>query len=447
MIKKYYKIQFKLLEPLSLGAGTNKHSDRDILKDGNGDPFIPGTSLCGVYRSLFDPKQARTYFGDVEIATKQTKRELTTMPSRVKVYDATVIGAYKTSIRDSVGLDAYKTAKKGAKFDFELVEPGAVFVTYLEQDMLTDIWGNADLKEEDIGREVAARLYAGELYLGHKSMRGYGRIKAEAVWHKSFVLPDKGTDAFSAEQQAWIAFDMYDEDAFAESDKLAETDFISQDVIHVELDLQLQGGISIRQYTTALPIVGKNAPDYTQMYYVQEGNKEVPYIPGTSWAGAFRHHMGKLMPRNANVISLYFDGTTDRAAGLCKSKVRFAESFLTGAESKTMTRTALDRFTGGVVDGALYTEKAFFGGSTTLRISFPKDTEQKDLWSSVMAAAISDLHQGFLAVGGLTSVGRGVFRVTTCKCNGKTIPIDSEETFYERLLEAFKGEAEVSKCK
>ncbi len=278
-------------------------------------------------------------------------------------------------------------------------------------------------------------------------MRGYGRIKAEAVWHKSFVLPDKGTDALSAEQQAWIAFDMYDEDAFAESDKLAETDFISQDVIHVELDLQLQGGISIRQYTTALPIVGKNAPDYTQMYYVQEGNKEVPYIPGTSWAGAFRHHMGKLMPRNANVISLYFDGTTDRAAGLCKSKVRFAESFLTGAESKTMTRTALDRFTGGVVDGALYTEKAFFGGSTTLRISFPKDTEQKDLWSSVMAAAISDLHQGFLAVGGLTSVGRGVFRVTTCKCNGKTVPIDSEETFYERLLEAFKGEAEVSKCK
>lgn len=62
-IKKYYRIEFQLTSPLSVGSGENYITDKDIIKDSRGIPYIPGTSLAGIYRSLFSKKTAETYFG------------------------------------------------------------------------------------------------------------------------------------------------------------------------------------------------------------------------------------------------------------------------------------------------------------------------------------------------------------------------------------------------
>ena len=62
-IKKYYRIVFELTSPLSVGSGENNVTDRDILRDGRGVPYIPGTALAGVYRSLFSEGTAEEYFG------------------------------------------------------------------------------------------------------------------------------------------------------------------------------------------------------------------------------------------------------------------------------------------------------------------------------------------------------------------------------------------------
>ena len=45
-----------------------------------------------------------------------------------------------------------------------------------------------------------------------------------------------------------------------------------------------------------------------------------------------------------------------------KSCIRFSESRIEGGKWVTYTRNAIDRFTGGTVDGALYTEKTYYNG-------------------------------------------------------------------------------------
>ena len=52
-IKKYYRIEFELTSPLAVGSGENNLTDKDIVRDSRGIPYIPGSSLAGVYRSLF----------------------------------------------------------------------------------------------------------------------------------------------------------------------------------------------------------------------------------------------------------------------------------------------------------------------------------------------------------------------------------------------------------
>ena len=41
------------------------------------------------------------------------------------------------------------------------------------------------------------------------------------------------------------------------------------------------------------------------------------------------------------------------------------------------------------------------------------DNEVEDEFLDILAAAITDLHYGYLAIGGLTSVGRGLFSIET----------------------------------
>ncbi len=61
--KKYYRIEFEFLSPLSIGNGDNQMSDKDLLLDDRGIPYIPGSSLAGVYRALFNEKTRDRYFG------------------------------------------------------------------------------------------------------------------------------------------------------------------------------------------------------------------------------------------------------------------------------------------------------------------------------------------------------------------------------------------------
>lgn len=415
--KIYYRITFRLASALSVGSGENQYSDGDIIRNSAGEPFIPGSSLAGIYRSFLSDEDAEAYFGTA-------KNEDQGMESKVLVYDARLKdkkqeASYRSVIRDCVGLDEWKTAKEGCKFDFEVIEPGAEFVTYLEQ--------NCEADDRDICNDLAAAWMNDRILIGRKTMRGLGSVKDVTVRNRSFVIDYENEEN---EIDKWLDFNMYCDEDWKEAElrKVSLYRESPKDFIQLEMILKQRGGISIRRYSTKCSEdKEKIFPDAEQLTCIMsEDGKEIPYIPGTSWAGAFRHHMDRLMPK-----------CTEKYFGSCekRSQIRFTESFLEGAKGKVITRNAVDRFTGGVVKSALFTEKIWYGGSTTLRIELPQNTDIS--FRQALAASLVDLHVGILSVGGLTAVGRGIFQGESLKINGKSIV--PNEDMYGEILEELEG--------
>lgn len=426
-IKSYYRIKFKLTSPLSIGSGENDMTDQDILLDGRGIPYIPGTALAGVYRRLFDEKTAEQYFGTLLTkeraegkktpVTEGKEKDPSLTESDIIVYDAVLLDGEKHSVavRDMVALDEYKISVPGAKFDFQVLEPGVQLVTYLEQNM-------ASMKADDVLAEIAKAWRQGEIRLGAKTARGYGRTEAVEIMRCRFNLGEP------MEKGNWLKFDMYEDAAWEDDTKTHKPHGImrkQKEQLEVLLKLKQSGGISVRQYST-----DENGADYKQM--ARKGN--VPFIPGTSWAGAFRAQFEKLDPafqRNNVLTELFFgkkaSANDDKG---WKSRVSFSESELSKGRWETYTRNAIDRFSGGTIDGALYMEEAYFDGRTDLCISCDitgLEAEKIEHFGAVLSAAILDLDRGFLPIGGVTAAGHGLFRVEEIMVDGMKLNFTSME--------------------
>ena len=418
MIKVYYKIEFELKSPLALSSGESEETDRDLMKDSRGIPYIPASSIAGVCRGAI----AKNGGTDIEYYFGNAKSENSgDVNSRIVFYDAQMQDGvhYTVSVRDSVKLDKYKVAEDGAKFDMEILESGVIFVTYLEQNLYEG--------DEDICKKIIAHMLRGNVFFGGKTMRGYGEIGSVKAKRVRFDLDDK-EDALN-----WIEFDLYDNKQYGDIE-IERIDVAGSSII---LELQQKGGISIRKYTTrAARDQSHPEPDYEQLT-VADGKGTIPVVPGTSWAGAFRHRMTELGMSEDEINKLFGEVGISNGSDIVKSrsKIRFSETQLEGADEKTITRTAIDRFTGGAKDGALYTERTYYGGKGVLKISYPSDI--KDDSKKYLAAAICDLHYGLLAVGGLTAVGRGIFEIS--RINGNKTTHDDSQSFFNQVMAELQG--------
>ena len=76
-----------------------------------------------------------------------------------------------------------------------------------------------------------------------------------------------------------------------------------------------------------------------------------------------------------------------------------------GGQSLTYTRNKIDRFTGGVVNSALFDEQPHYGGKVTLYIAI-KDAQ--DWQKGLLLLALKDLGNGIQPIGGEANVGRGI---------------------------------------
>lgn len=418
--KKYYKITFDLASPLALGSGDNENTDKDLMKDRKGNPFIPASSIAGVIKAGLKTKYKKLtekYLGDLNPNTGN--EDSLQEESSILFYDATITGGEKhISVRDSVKLDEFKTAVKGAKFDMEVLEPGVTFTTFVEQSFTEDY-------EYDFGIEIAREFLSCPVF-GGKSTRGYGSIKNIVVKEKSFDLNNE------ANVNEWLAFDVFSEDVKWNECEMSGEDYSRR----LAICLKQRGGISIRRYTTKVSTKDTSEPDMEQLT-LKNGS---PVIPGTSWAGALSHRMEEFGIKRNKKGSIF--GFVDKDSK-ARSKVVFGETVLSGCSYKVLSRNAIDRFTGGTVDGALFTEKTYYGGKGELVIKWIDKEPIQKKERKALAAALTDLHYGFLAVGGETSIGRGLFSIESI--NGNPIPkpdVDNAESVFSiissEIEEVFK---------
>ena len=379
---QYYKMKFRLASPLAVGSGENSHTDSDVILDSRGLPVIPATAFAGVIRHYLDVEcnDKSEFFGYID---GESSAE-----SKIRFYDAVSVSDSYTTVRDSVALEE-KVGKEGAKFDQQAVETNAEFITLFELC-------NADEIQQNDFKSALFAMQSGFLRIGSKTSRGYGQIEITDLKKAEFILPD--------DRKKWLDFSPYDfdSDVYYQPETISEA---SDKFTKIHLELKQQSAVSIRSYTV------KNAEDISSADYIQlSTNDGVPVIPGTSWAGAFRQRF-KEFAQDEEFLRDVWGFVEERTQSQQKSKIYFSESRLSGGTSRIITRTSIDRFSAGIKNHALYSEKTYYHGTCSLDIHIRNTVSDMQKCLQILSAVICDLDRGYLAVGGLTSVGRGLFSV------------------------------------
>lgn len=211
------------VDPIHIGASAKESLnpvdlDDHVLKDSNGNPIIPGSTIKGVVRSRFEAvmlsigKNVCDIFNDNDTtcADKKTVRSISdsktlsdeekaielynkscevcrlfggrAVAGKLRFKDCSFIGekcVYEK--RDGVGIDRDTgAAKRGVKYDFEIVPKGSCF----DFTLIAENLDKQQLKYLDFilkmleGSSVAESDY---LAVGGKTTRGLGRIKLKDI--------------------------------------------------------------------------------------------------------------------------------------------------------------------------------------------------------------------------------------------------------------------------
>ena len=456
----YYQCKFYQTAPLRIGTGEQEDSASDVMTDNRGKPFLPGTGIAGVLRTYLnqtDEKKEEHLFG---IIRKKTEEELNQeraerkargergepnqnliLESRVLISDAVLPHdcdktVYRIVTRDGIGMNDRGTVLQGAKYDFEVVECTEPYTAVIElQDRPADRQPAEDQEPDaDLLERALREIVRHGVSFGARTTRGYGQMRAE-IHKREFCLPDDMND--------WLAFDPLDAEHFG-GDELTEGEKADTAVLYIRATLKMDGSFSVRRYLSKLPQTTEkqefvnNVPVYGPM----TNQNACPVIPGTSWAGSFRHHMRTLIreavPKGEKRDSLLRElddlfGTVEQKNGperketvKKKSRISFSETEVWGKtevqnEIKrkhgqyTVTRVAVDRFTGAPRNQGLFSSVVAWGGQGELTIRLPADTSPE--LRRLLAAALNDLHMGLLTVGGESSAGRGLCRIEKLTVN------------------------------
>lgn len=160
---------------------------------------------------------------------------------------------------------------------------------------------------------------------------------------------------------------------------------------------------------------------------------ETPIVPGSAWKGIFRHRCEHILravdhPDAESLVANLFGSAHSTEQGH-RGVLRFNDGAVrtaTGdpAPIKTRKHVAIDRFTGGAMNGAHFAVKAVDVGahvSCTIEsaVPWPRGVPHLLCWVA------RDLHDGLIGVGGLTSRGYGTVRLTDSKVVDALGPIDS----------------------
>ncbi len=414
MKKIYYLLHLTQTSPLRLSSGFGENADTDLIKDSRGYPFIPGSSLAGVLRSLLPEQEGNRLFGKLE---KDTAYE-----SLIIVSDAVFTGNdhdFTLSVRDGVALTDEGTAKDTAKYDFEVLECTKPYIASLEvtvaDSLETEILPILDHLFSAIRSEEGLRL-------GGRTTRGFGAMKVE-VRQKVFTFP--------ADLTTWLAWFPYDKNAWESCEPFELPEAGNSHTVAIHIDLMMQGSFTVRVSDKTDEL------DYSFLKSRNTASTEhLAAVPGTTWAGVFRHHMRNLVREMqmddavlAEIDSLFGVPKEGDKKDIRRSGITFSEMVVEGGNPYSQTRIAIDRFTMAPRNGALYKEKVYQGGHGTLTILISPSLLSPEL-RTLLSITLLDLDHGILHAGGEGSVGRGMAKVSRIRVGNK----DVTEAFQNKSL-------------
>ena len=402
IVKRIYTIwKIRLDSPMNISGGDSILTDSDFQRNGDGVLFIPGTSVAGSFRSYLEQKKDEAgIFG-------YSSGEHGFM-SKVFLSDIYFGEDTKLSVRDGICLDEDKIVLKEKKYDMEILETGAcgnlcIECVIREEDREQDFY--------DCLHKIASGIQKGEIRFGAKKTRGFGKICLTEIYEQVF------TEKTRIE---WTNF-LTDPENLSFYKKISVKEYLHTlpdtvgRYLKITVPLRQKGGISIRKYS-AQPVKA----DYEHITC-----NGVPVIPGSSWNGAIRASAECILAElgcheREVLLDKWFGYVLDKSKKNTMKKEKAHKSIVTVGESKItdtkdgkyvnmpIIRNRINRFDASTVNGALYSEIACFNGYTELELYIEKKEDWMAL-TALLCLIVKDIQNGYLAIGGQTAVGRGIF--------------------------------------
>lgn len=322
--------------------------------------------------------------------------------------------SFAIETREGVKIESKsRTAANDMLYSRQLWEAGTTFKLRFEL-----LLGENTEENENRKRALATALAGfsdGSITLGARKRRGYGRVSAQNWRAHTFDLKSKnGLLDWLRQGSSSLTNEPFSDPATALGVTLLSED--QRREFRLDAEFTLDGSMLIRG--SGAEDVG---PDMQHLHSKRKGNP-VPIISGTSLAGALRARAEKIAntitqkkkEHESKVRELVegMFGSDNAANGHPRaSRLIVSESEIEAATNDLVqSRVSIDRFTGGALDTALFTEAPVFKTAETririnLRLQNPEEPE-----IGLLLLLLKDLWTSDLAIGGEVSVGRGRLR-------------------------------------
>ena len=464
------QITIEATTPLQIGSGTKGiKTDSLVIRDVNGLPFIPGTTLAGLMAHALGQEKEHL-MGSQKEGSRLIVTEGKLLDKHGKAIDGiidlssldnenlTFLHNYeRLPIRQHVKIGHKGVTEDTGKFDEEIVLKGSRFVFELELIAQKD-----ESKEFDA---LLAILLSPAFRIGSGSRSGFGEIKVVDYHYCHLDLSDSNerklylakSSKLGSQWNGW-------KDG---NDKLNKEKFCNgwtfyQLVLNPEDFMLFGSGFGDPK--------GDADMSYIKEVFVtwnDEGNDatvtdldKTVLIPGSSVKGALSHRTAFYYNKLTDAVILE-DGTlkngktVDEVTGSKNPAVKAIfgsegeknkdtnklENKQRGnilisdvievrehAKPKILNHVSIDRFTGGAIDGALFNEQTLYAKGETfiIHIMIANDAfVDKDV-KSAFESALKDVTTGMLPLGGGVNRGNGVF-------TGKASKYNKEKEQWEEL--------------
>ena len=389
--------------PLKVGSSASDFmKDSPIQKDWNGLPMILGSSLAGVLRKDFDGDRDEV-FGN-ENGSKVIFSNLLLLDEKEEVNEGLLLekSAFLKLFenlpqREHTAITDKGVAKEHSKFDEEVVYKGTRFKFSMEM-----------LEDKNAFDTIIEMLQSPSFRVGGGSTKGFGKFKVldiaemvidtrEKLANHSSSLNSVGNGDFSPEQSKSKTHIIYKlnikpDDFFMFGSGFGDDDADQTPVVEKVIDYANKGLSANHILVPASSLKGAIAHRTAYHYNLQNelyiGNDEARLVISELFGEA----------KNSKKE---IDGS--------KGKVLFSDLFkLDRGETKVFDHVAIDRFTGGGIDGVLFQEKTT-AQSDEWEVEMLLEKGVSDEFVKAFESALADVCRGMLALGGATTKGHGVF--------------------------------------
>lgn len=357
----------------------------------------------------------------------------------VEAEDSIVKLCHELPIRQHVRIDHRGTAVKNGKFDEEIVPKGARFCFEME------LMGEEDCQE--LMDKILTAMLSDSFRVGSGSRNGFGKIAVKEIRQRCLNLINSedlklylGKSSSLAEE--WEGFKPYSVNHQQESDnttytlKLHPTDFMffgsgfgdeHSDMTFVREPVIVwsddnKADIIQRDCVILIPASSvKGALSHRTAYHY---NKKQGAFADKIAQDELEAYTGKA---NDAVLALFGSEGNNKDKKKSRGKVLFSDVTIekkASLETKVLNHVKIDRFTGGAVDGALFSEEVLYTTTDeeielSLMLSHSVTNHEA---IEAFEEAMKDICRGRLPLGGGINRGNGTFTGSLTK---------NQETIYE----------------